>query len=87
MARLKVSGCQVHMQFGGGGGGGGERGGAWTIDSTCSKGQELAPVLSPIAVRANGSTGSMCCVRSRECVGPLVHVVQGAGVSIGIIVG
>ena len=56
------------MQLGGGGGG------AWT---TCSKGQELAPVQSSIAVRANGSTGSMCCVRSRECVGPLVHVVQG----------
>ena len=45
MAPLKVSGCQVHMQFGGG---------------------MLAPVLSPIAVRANGSTGTMCCVRSRE---------------------
>ena len=53
MAPLKVSGCQVHMQFGEGGGGGGGGGG-------------LAPVLSPIAVRANGSTGTMCCVRSRE---------------------
>ena len=44
-------------------------------------------MLSPIAVRANGSTGTMCCVRSRECVALLVHVVQGAGVSTGIIVG
>ena len=47
-------------------------------------------MLSPIAVRANGSTGTMCCVRSREAgnVWPLlVHVVQGAGVSTGIIVG
>ena len=48
MAPLKVSRCQVHMQFGGEGGGRG------------------APVLSPIAVRANGSTGTMCCVRNRE---------------------
>ena len=44
-------------------------------------GGRLAPVLSPIAVRANGSTSTMCCVRSRECVALLVHVVQGAGVS------
>ena len=29
-------------------------------------GGRLAPVLGPIAVRANGSTGTMCCVRSRE---------------------
>ena len=62
------------MQFGRGGGWG-----LWTIEC---KGQE-----HPIAVRANGSTGSMCCVKSRECVGPLVHVVQRAGVSTGIIVG
>ena len=78
MAPLKVSGAKSICILGGG---------AWTVDSTCNKGQELAPVLSPIAVRVNGSTCTMCCVRSREYMGPLVHVVQGAGVSTGIIVG
>ena len=36
MAPLTVSGCQVHMQFGGGGGGGG--GASSSAKSNCSEG-------------------------------------------------